>query len=395
MHSVDHIEICSFRKKQNDLLITIKYFKMKCITVYAYEIALVMKRGKLVDVLTEGTHLIGFGKRSYTYDLTKPFLLVNTELVLMAESPLLEPYLDIVSIKDGEIGVEMIDGKFSRVMTASKVAYWKEPMNYSVDIIDLKNPEVAEDVSSYLLMQTSLLGYVRVFPVESYQKGLLYIDGKFVKYLDPGVYRYWKSDKIATVKTIDTRVQYVDISGQEILTSDKAGIRINFSAQYQVTDVEKALIDTKDYQNQLYTIIQLALREYVGTMTLDQLLSNKEAVGPYILEACKSAMENIGVVLLSGGIKDIVLPGDVKAIMNQVLIAEKKAQANIIMRREETASTRSLLNTAKLMEHNTMLMKLKEMEYMEKIADKVGEISVNGKGRVIDQLNDLLVTTKT
>ena len=79
------------------------------------------------------------------------------------------------------------------------------------------------------------------------------------------------------------------------------------------------------------------------------------------------------------GIRDIILPGDVKEIMNQVLIAEKKAQANIIMRREETASTRSLLNTAKLMEENAMLWKLKEMEYVEKIADKISNISVSGK----------------
>ena len=78
--------------------------------------------------------------------------------------------------------------------------------------------------------------------------------------------------------------------------------------------------------------------------------------------------------------------------MNQVLLAEKKAQANIIRRREETASTRSRLNTAKLMSDNEMLFKLKEMEYMEKIADKVGEITVNGGSRVVDQLRELVGT---
>jgi hypothetical protein len=72
-----------------------------------------------------------------------------------------------------------------------------------------------------------------------------------------------------------------------------------------------------------------------------------------------------------------------------VLVAEKKAQANTIMRREETASTRSLLNTAKLMEENTMLWKLKEMEYVEKIADKVGEITVNGNGVLVEQLKQI------
>lgn len=75
--------------------------------------------------------------------------------------------------------------------------------------------------------------------------------------------------------------------------------------------------------------------------------------------------------------------------MNKVLIATKQAQANTIVRREETASTRSLLNTAKLMEDNAMLFKLKEMEYIEKIADRVGEITVSGGGQVIDQLKQI------
>jgi hypothetical protein len=84
-------------------------------------------------------------------------------------------------------------------------------------------------------------------------------------------------------------------------------------------------------------------------------------------------------------------PGDVKEIMNQVLIAEKRAQANIITRREETASTRSLLNTAKLMEENAMLMKIKEMEYVEKIAEKIHTISLSGGGQIVDQLKALFV----
>ncbi|NQZ78262.1 MAG: slipin family protein, partial [Ekhidna sp.] len=91
---------------------------------------------------------------------------------------------------------------------------------------------------------------------------------------------------------------------------------------------------------------------------------------------------------------DIILPGDMKEIMNQVLIAQKQAQANVITRREETASTRSLLNTAKLMEENDMLFKLKEMEYVEKIADKIGEITVSGNGQIVDQLKGIFTPGK-
>ena len=95
-----------------------------------------------------------------------------------------------------------------------------------------------------------------------------------------------------------------------------------------------------------------------------------------------------------GGIKDVILPGDMKDIMNQVLIAQKKAEANTIMRREETASTRSLLNTAKLMEDNAMLFKLKEMEYVEKIAEKVGDITISGNAGILNQLKELFSAGK-
>ncbi len=97
-----------------------------------------------------------------------------------------------------------------------------------------------------------------------------------------------------------------------------------------------------------------------------------------------------GIEFLYAGLKDIILPGDIKEILNTVLIAEKKAQANVITRREEIASTRSLLNTAKLMEENQTLYRLKELEFLEKICDKIGNVSLMGGGSLIEQLNALL-----
>ena len=171
-------------------------------------------------------------------------------------------------------------------------------------------------------------------------------------------------------------------------------MRINAWAQYKVKDIEKALLLNKDYERQLYVAFQFALREYVAMLGFDELLQKKESIVTYVLEAVKANAEALGVEVNGFGIRDIILPGDVKEIMNQVLVAEKKAQANIIMRREETASTRSLLNTAKLMEDNVMLWKLKEMEYVEKIADKISNISVSGNGVLIEQLKQIFVPQK-
>jgi regulator of protease activity HflC (stomatin/prohibitin superfamily) len=129
----------------------------------------------------------------------------------------------------------------------------------------------------------------------------------------------------------------------------------------------------------------------VGNQNLDHLLENKEVIAETLLMKNVLGVNRLGLKLISAGIKDIILPGEVRDIMNQVLVAEKKAQANIITRREETASTRSLLNTAKFLEENAMLFRLKEMEYVEKIADKINSISVSGNGQIVDQLKQLFL----
>jgi regulator of protease activity HflC (stomatin/prohibitin superfamily) len=230
--------------------------------------------------------------------------------------------------------------------------------------------------------------------VESYGKALLFVDGRYVAVLESGVYLYWKNSIPVFVSRVDMRQLQLEINGQEILTRDKAGLRLNAWAQYRVVDVKKAVLENKEYEKQLYVAFQLALREFVGTYTLDELLERKETIAPHVLKAVVDKAAVLGTEVMSFGIRDIILPGEVKDIMNQVLIAEKKAQANSIMRREETASTRSLLNTAKLMEDNAMLFRLKEMEYVEKIADKISSISVGSNGVLLDQLKQIFGTQK-
>ena len=192
-----------------------------------------------------------------------------------------------------------------------------------------------------------------------------------------------------TCKIFNMKQQQLEINGQEILTSDKVGVRLNMICTYRITDPEKLVQKIDGVASQLYTCAQLVIREYVGRFRLDELLAQKEEIGHYILEKMKEHQEELCVEVITGGIKDIILPGEIREIMNTVLIAEKRAQANVIMRREEVASTRSLLNTAKLMDENKTLFKLKELEYLERICDKVGNISINGGKGVLEQLAEL------
>ncbi len=361
---------------------------MRRVRIYPYKIGLVFKEGNFVKVLTEGSHWLWFGENVTVFDMTQPFI-PPVDLSILFQNKYLAELLEIVEIKDNEIAFLYEDGIFVKVLKTGRHAFWKSIVRYQSRIFNLDSFEIPEDIDRKILLRPEVLPYIRAHTVESYEKGLRFVDGKFVEQLEPGIYYSWKNQNAIVALKMDTRTQQMEISGQEILTKDKAALRINFFVQHKVVDIVKALLETKDFAKQLYLIMQLAIREYVGTLTLDELLARKESVRPFIMEAVAEKVDSLGAEIVTCGIRDIILPGEIKTIMNQVLIAEKRAHANIITRREETASTRSLLNTAKLMESNEMLFKLKEMEYVEKIAEKIGEITVSGGSKVVDQLKEI------
>lgn len=363
---------------------------MKRININAYQVGLVFKNGEYKKMLTAGKYWLWFNEEVRIYDKTVSFI-APIELNILLQDAALAEQLITINVMDNEIALKYENGLLNQVLTAGRYAYWKGIVNYDFVVADTSKIDIDATISKATLQNRLLAAYVRTYNVENYEKALLFVDGQYVQVLQPGVYYWWKNNTVITVAKADTRTQQMEINGQEILTKDKATLRLNAQAQYQVRDIEKAALENKEYERQLYVAFQLSIREYVGAYTLDELLANKDAIAPYVLEAVKAKAAALGMEVYAFGIRDVILPGDIREIMNQVLVAEKKAQANVITRREETASTRSLLNTAKLMEENAMLWKLKEMEYVEKIAEKISNITVNGNGQLIDQLKQIFV----
>ena len=366
---------------------------MKRVRINTGKIGLVFKNENYKKVLTEGTYWVKLNEIVRIYDLASAFN-APVELNILLRDENLAKHLTIVEVSDNQLALLYKDGIFQYILVPGKYAYWKGVVEYTYTIADLSKVEITEEIPVSILQKTEVSNFVRVFIVSSYEKGLLFIDSKFVKELETGIYYFWSTPIPVNILKADLRQQQMEISGQEILTRDKAALRVNFYTQYIVTDIVKALTENKDFEKQLYIIMQLALREFIGTLTLDEILEKKESINQYVLENVKDKVEKLGVAIKDSGVRDIILPGDVKDIMNQVLIAQKKAQANIITRREETASTRSLLNTAKLMEENEMLFKLKEMEYVEKIAEKINSISLSGGNQVVEQLKEIFTPKK-
>lgn len=363
---------------------------IKRITIQEYQVGLVFENKKLATVLTAGKHWLFGNKEVLLYEKKLSFV-APIELTILLQNETLATLLEVVEVTDNQMALYHANGIFKEVLTTGRYAFWKGYTKNEFTKVDLSKVSITETVSIMLLDNMKLRSYVRRFQVLSNEKGLLFVNGAFEKELVAGTYYFWNNSIPVEVKTIDLRQQQLEIAGQELLTKDKAALRINFFVNYKVTDVAKALVNNKEYDKQLYVTMQLALRAFVGGFTLDELLSKKETIAEVILEETKTKIEALGLNVTTVGIRDVILPGDMKEIMNQVLVAEKKAQANSIMRREETAATRSLLNTAKLMEENEMLWKLKEMEYVEKIADKIGEITISGTGNIIGQLKEIFV----
>lgn len=363
---------------------------MKKVIINANHIGLIFKNGALKSVVTAGKYRLGFGEQVEVYNMAQPFHSgIDVDVLLQHEA--FAAAVTVVEVADNEIVLVYQNRNFKAVLAPGKYVYWNGINKQEFIRTQTSGLEIDAAIDRNLLDKTAMAAWVRNYKVEAYEKALLFIDGNFEKELEPGNYYCWKNNTLLHVAKADMRQQFLEVNGQEILTRDKAQLRVNFNIQYRITNIKKVLLENKEHEKQLYVLMQLALRTFTGKLSLDELMESKEQIAEAVLAACAEKVEDLGITLLYCGVKDIILPGDVKEIMNQVLIAEKKAQANIITRREETASARSLLNTAKLMEENAMLYKLKEMEYVEKIAEKINNISLSGGGQIVDQLKQIFV----
>lgn len=356
---------------------------MKTVVINENEMGVVFKNNKIIKVIEQGKYWFFTGEQISIFNVFKEFKEID-----WIDNQILNAYLEIVHITDEALVLVSERGNFSHVLTAGTFAFWKGKHKFSFQEVSIANYQI-ENVSKAILEKQQLNLYVRSFRVESYEKGLLFVDGNFVQMLEAGNYFWWKNAQTINVAKGDTRLQALEILGQEILTKDKVQLRLNFVIQYQLTDFIKAFVETKEHEKQLYVLVQMALRTLIGTLTFDELMDQKNEIATLVFNEINEKAERLGVSVLDAGLKDVILPGEIREIMNQVLIAEKKAQANSIIRREETASTRSLLNTAKLMDENQMLYKLKEMEYIEKIADKINTISVSGSNNIVSELKQI------
>lgn len=362
---------------------------MKKVIINENQRGLLFKNGKYVKMLPAGKYFSYGGKEIEVLNLDQPIISDKCALDIILSDKMVAKNVSVIEVADEELALHFVNGKFASVLRHGKYAFWSLIDKHEYKIVDISTPEVSADVPEYIFTKIPSIYYTKVEVLE-YQKARLYFNQKFIKILDAGTYYFWKNGVKIDVGFVDTRLTQMDITGQEILTQDKVSLRINFVCNYRVTDYVKILTEIDDFAEQMHVAAQLALREYVGKYKLDEILENKTQMSEFVFAKLKEKEKELFVEITDAGVKDIILPGEIREIMNTVLVAEKRAQANVITRREEVASTRSLLNTAKLMDENQTLYKLKELEYVERICENVGNINLNGNTDVLSQLTGIL-----
>lgn len=358
------------------------------------ERALLFRDRQLTAVLTAGVHQFwDFRNRTNVrvFDITATEITQkDVKVLLRNKASLCKDFYTVINTDENEVALIYVDGQFSDLIKPqSEKWFWKTAVQIEVRRINVTEQiEVsAQDmkVLAKAAKASVLSGGMVIKEVTNQQAGLLFIDGQLERVLKAGKYGFWNYNQSVAVQVVETRAQQIEVSGQEILTKDKVSLRVNLTATFKVTDVIKAVTELADFNEFIYNTLQLALRKAIGTKVLDALLADKEAIDTCVKTFVGKKVAEFGLSLIAVGIKDIILPGEMKTILNQVVEAEKAAKANIIKRREETAATRSLLNTAKLMDQSETLRRLKELETLEKVAEKVNNITVFGG---LEGLND-------
>ncbi|MDI1298164.1 slipin family protein [Methylotenera sp.] len=366
---------------------------------------LLFKEQQFERVLDKGVYHFWDFRKQYTVKIVSANgaarEIVAEDLLMLAEanSSKFTPYLDTWETEVEEIGLVYEANKLMDIkLPNQRGAFWKgvrathvKKVNISTSFkIDERTAALMLGAESEKLRKAAGNAIYTVTVPEGYVS-FLDVNGQVTETLHTGTYAWWKFSRVLKTKLYDMRLQNMEINGQEILTKDKVSLRINLSATWQIADAEKVRLNLADHTDFLYREMQLALRTVVSTQTLDQLLQDKNLLNLQVQQIVAGKALEYGITVKSVGARDIVLPGEMKTILAQVVEAEKLAEANVIRRREETQATRSLHNTAKVMEGNPILLRLKELESLEKITGQIKSLNVYGGLQGV--MNDMVKLT--
>jgi regulator of protease activity HflC (stomatin/prohibitin superfamily) len=372
-------------------------FFTKTVIVKDNERALVTRDGVFSDILGPGRHRIGRRVTVEVVPVHRAECPLDIYRALNANKPeLAANTFTVVTTGGSEAAIVFFDGTPAQLIHPWQTrVFWKVATDVTVRRFDTMADGGRVDAADQRLLVSLIpkgAGILVSAEVQASEVGLLYRSGVLEDILPPGRHMYWSAGTPVSIVCLDVRPQAVEITAQEILTRDRIQVRLTATLFYRIVDPRLGVSAAVDLSATLYKLVQFALREAVATRSLDDLIASRDELSRDVRTAVEARIVDFGVRIMDLGVKDVILPGEIRDLLNKVVEAERTAKANLIRRQEETAATRSLLNTARLMEDNPLLLRLKELETLERLVEKVGRIDLHAsQGAGPDSLLNSLI----
>ena len=196
--------------------------------------------------------------------------------------------------------------------------------------------------------------------IDEYERGLLFSFGKFTRIINPG----WTIviPIIQSFKKVDIRTKAVDVPEQDAITRDNVSIRINAVIYYKVFDASKAILAVENFYYAVSQLAQTTMRNAVGSVTLDELLSSREKISDEICNIIDKATDPWGIKVENVELKDVALPEEMKRVIARVAEAEREKEAVITKARGEVEASENLKKAADNLSSNPVSVHLRTLE---------------------------------
>ena len=365
---------------------------IRWIKIRQYERGFLYRDGEFQEVLRPGRHWVidPLLRVRVVRSSVRETFIESPDLDVIVRTGALGDEAEVLDIRDDQRALVWVDGRFVSVLGRGLWAVWTVFREVKVEMVEVREPRFESSALATILNSPSASRYLEEVVVETGWVGLVMVDGRLSETLEAGRYSLWRDVAKARVVRVDLREQVIDVSGQEIMTADKVTLRLNAVVTYWVTDPVRAATTVVSYEQSLYREAQLALRAVIGSRELDALLVDKDEVASELEELVRERAEDLGLQVETLGIRDVILPGEMKVLLNRVTEAKKAAEANLVTRREETAAIRSQANTARIFESNPGLMRLRELEVLERVAETSNLTVMLGENGLTDRVVKLL-----
>ena len=198
-----------------------------------------------------------------------------------------------------------------------------------------------------LLIIIFIIAICSIRQVNEYERGVLYVMGHYKKILMPGWHVIWPI--FYSFKKVDIRTKAVDVPEQEAITKDNVSVKINAVLYYNIFDSAKAINEVENFNYAVSQLSQTTMRNAVGAVTLDELLSEREKISDQICTIIDKATDPWGIKVENVELKDISLPEEMKRVIAKVAEAEREKQAVITKASGEVEASNNLAKAAATM----------------------------------------------